>query len=73
MIQKDLDEIQLKKRRCKMILKELYTKALHDAATQIVPEGLVSLVKVQDIAIYKKEFKENQCHSKSRNVSEISR
>lgn len=45
LIQKELDEIHSKKRRCKMMLKDLYLKVLYHAEHQMVNDGLVACVK----------------------------
>ncbi|CAD8158312.1 unnamed protein product [Paramecium pentaurelia] len=44
-LQKDLDEHRQKKRRCKMLLKDIFLKQLQEANESLVPEGLVSIIK----------------------------
>ncbi|CAD8201779.1 unnamed protein product [Paramecium pentaurelia] len=44
-IQKELDEMRQKKRRCKMLLKDIFLKQLQDSNNSLVPEGLVSIIK----------------------------
>ncbi|CAK63509.1 unnamed protein product (macronuclear) [Paramecium tetraurelia] len=44
-IQKELDEMRQKKRRCKMLLKDIFLKQFQDSNNSLVPEGLVSIIK----------------------------
>ncbi|CAD8077956.1 unnamed protein product [Paramecium sonneborni] len=44
-IQKDLDELRQKKRRCKMLLKDIFLKQLQEANESLMPEGLIQIVK----------------------------
>ncbi|CAD8163151.1 unnamed protein product [Paramecium octaurelia] len=44
-IQKDLDELRQKKRRCKMLLKDIFLKQLQEANESLMPEGLVQIIK----------------------------
>ncbi|CAD8154301.1 unnamed protein product [Paramecium octaurelia] len=45
LLQKDLDEHRQKKRRCKMLLKDIFLKQLQEANESLVPEGVVSIIK----------------------------
>ncbi|CAD8077237.1 unnamed protein product [Paramecium sonneborni] len=44
-IQKDLDELRQKKRRCKMLLKDIFLKQLQEANESLMPEGLIPIIK----------------------------
>ncbi|CAD8065693.1 unnamed protein product [Paramecium primaurelia] len=44
-IQKELDELRQKKRRCKMLLKDIFLKQLQEANEQLMPEGLIQIIK----------------------------
>ncbi|CAD8073408.1 unnamed protein product [Paramecium primaurelia] len=44
-IQKDLDELRQKKRRCKMLLKDIFLKQLQEANESLMSEGLVQIIK----------------------------
>ncbi|CAD8091131.1 unnamed protein product [Paramecium sonneborni] len=44
-IQKDLDEQRQKKRRCKMLLKDIFLKQLQESNESLFSEGLISIIK----------------------------
>ncbi|CAD8202714.1 unnamed protein product [Paramecium pentaurelia] len=44
-IQKELDDMRQKKRRCKMLLKDIFLKQFQESNNQLVPEGLISIIK----------------------------